>query len=204
MALIDVPYYSLDLAKRIKRVAQGKPLLIIFTHSDFLGVAEVDNWRNSFESVRIVAHDSDAMKGDVERLVGNGPWQVGDFHIHAAPGHTEGSLIVSSRSRSTSFGGDSAGVWEGKLTGFPEMASAARRNQCPYAGLLTMPHSTGTGFLATAYQCSSRVVQKGGSSSTRWQMDWSRPPSPARCLHPEVHCTHVVQPRSCRLMQFLA
>ena len=123
VTLIDISYHSEDLVERIKKVAPGKALRIIFTHSDFLGVAETDNWRKSFETVRILAHEADAMgKGGIEKLGGHGPWNVGNFQIHAAPGHTEGSLIVSSNSRNTTFGGDSAGVWQGKFTGFPEMA----------------------------------------------------------------------------------
>ena len=128
VTLIDVPYYSDVLADRIRSLV-SKELLIIFTHYDFLAVAEVGKWRSAFEDVRIVAHSADVkaledLGGtvDVERLEGLGPWDTGDYKIFMAAGHTEGSLIVSSESLSTSFGGDSAGCWEGKITGFPHMA----------------------------------------------------------------------------------
>ena len=128
VTLIDVPCYSEPLAERIRSLV-SKELLIIFTHYDFLAVAEPQKWRKAFEDVRIVAHSADVKAledlgcaADVERLEGPGPWDIGDFKIYMAAGHTEGSLIVSSESLSTSFGGDTAGCWEGKITGFPSMA----------------------------------------------------------------------------------
>jgi len=122
-ALVDVPYFSDDLVKKIEDVAPEGVSHILFTHSDFIGMAEPDEWRKAFGSVTRVAHSADVSKGSFEVLLeGTGPWHIGDFRIDAAPGHTQGSIIISSCSHSTSFGGDSMGFWEGVPTGYPKMA----------------------------------------------------------------------------------
>mmetsp|Transcript_20607 Transcript_20607/g.56870 ORF Transcript_20607/g.56870 Transcript_20607/m.56870 type:complete len:286 (-) Transcript_20607:168-1025(-) len=129
-ALVDVPYFSEDLVEKIKEVAPEGVTHIMFTHSDFIGMAEPDEWRKAFPAVTRVAHSADVSRGSFEVLLeGAGPWDIGGFRIDAAPGHTQGSIIISSRAKSTSFGGDSMGFWEGAPTGYPKMARFSCREQ---------------------------------------------------------------------------
>jgi len=129
-ALVDVPYYSEELVEEIKGIAPGGVTHILFSHSDFIGMAEPDEWRKAFATVTRVAHPADVNKGSFEILLeGPGPWHVGDFRIDATPGHTQGSVVISSQSSSTSFGGDSMGFWEGRATGYPRMARFSCKEQ---------------------------------------------------------------------------
>lgn len=121
-ALVDVPYFSDDLVEKIKQVAPNGITHILFTHNDFIGMAEPDKWRKAFTSVTRVAHSADVNHDMEIFLEGAGPWHIGDFRIDAVPGHTQGSIIISSQSLSTSFGGDSMGFWDGSPTGYPKMA----------------------------------------------------------------------------------
>eukprot|EP00401_Gymnodinium_catenatum_P018247 CAMPEP_0117555728 /NCGR_PEP_ID=MMETSP0784-20121206/51426_1 /TAXON_ID=39447 /ORGANISM="" /LENGTH=283 /DNA_ID=CAMNT_0005352947 /DNA_START=48 /DNA_END=899 /DNA_ORIENTATION=+ len=128
--LVDVPYFSEELVEDVKNIAPGGIKYVMFTHSDFIGMAEPNEWRRAFPAVTRVAHSADAKSGSMEVLLeGAGPWHIGDLRIDGAPGHTEGSVIISSPALSTSFGGDSMGFWEGKPTGFAGMARFSCRQQ---------------------------------------------------------------------------
>ena len=133
VTLVDAPYFSEQLVGKIKELAPNGLKHIFFTHSDFIGMAEPMEWRKVFPSAKIVAHKEDVLGGGAMEsetlLEGLGPWHFGDYRIDAAPGHTKGSIIISSFPLSTSFGGDSMGFWEGAATGYPKMARYSCREQ---------------------------------------------------------------------------
>jgi len=129
-SLVDVPYFSEGLVEEISKVAPGGLANIFFTHSDFVGMAEPGNWSEACPRVKIVAHHADCIaEGITDKLDGAGPWHIGAYRIDAVPGHTEGSVVISSAARNVSFGGDSMGFWEGRPTGYPKMARHSCRRQ---------------------------------------------------------------------------
>lgn len=119
--LVDPPHFSQELVEAVGAVAPVTHIL--FTHVDFINMAEPEAWSKAIPGLVRVAHAADAGDRDFEVLLqGTGPWSVAGLRVDAAPGHTAGSVIVSSPTSGVSFGGDSMGFWEGRPTGFPKTA----------------------------------------------------------------------------------
>ncbi|CAE7565966.1 nfnB [Symbiodinium sp. CCMP2456] len=129
--LVDVPYYSPDLAAEVRRQGPGGLSHILLTHDDFVGLSDHGTWKRNFPEVVRVAHVSDCKYDDLEmKLSGNGPWDLGVAGLTAyhAPGHSEGSVFYASSKLSALFTGDSFGFWSAP-TGFPRFARFGRARQ---------------------------------------------------------------------------
>ncbi|CAE7775444.1 nfnB [Symbiodinium microadriaticum] len=129
--LVDVPYYSPDLAAEVRRQGPGGLSHILLTHDDFVGMSDHGIWKKNFPEVVRVAHVADCKYDDLEmKLSGTGPWDLGVAGLTAyhAPGHSEGSVFYASSKLSALFTGDSFGFWSAP-TGFPGFARFGRARQ---------------------------------------------------------------------------
>mmetsp|Transcript_63817 Transcript_63817/g.78039 ORF Transcript_63817/g.78039 Transcript_63817/m.78039 type:complete len:227 (-) Transcript_63817:245-925(-) len=125
--LVDVPYYSRELAEAVREYAPGGVSHLLLTHDDFVHMSDHARWRRAFPELIRVAHQADA--GSVEQILkGGGPWQVGEFEAHHVPGHSAGSVFYSHPELSAVFTGDSMGFWS-QPTGFPSHCRFGRDRQ---------------------------------------------------------------------------
>ena len=126
--LVDVPYYSEELAQEIQKHAPKGLKYILLTHDDFVGMSRYAQWKRAFGGQPLcVAHKADARGMDIE-LGGPGPWEVGNFEVHHVPGHSAGSVFFMHHDLSAVFTGDSFGDFNGP-TGFPSFCRFGRDNQ---------------------------------------------------------------------------
>uniref|UniRef100_A0A7S1R4Z7 Metallo-beta-lactamase domain-containing protein n=1 Tax=Alexandrium catenella TaxID=2925 RepID=A0A7S1R4Z7_ALECA len=138
-ALIDVPYYSEDLVKELKRIAPHGVSHLLFTHDDFVGMSRHASWKVAFPRAIRIAHSADCRpQGSLEvELSGSGPWEVAGLRAYHVPGHSKGSVFYASPGRSAVFTGDSAGLWDdlwgglwgGRPNGFGMFNRFGRANQ---------------------------------------------------------------------------
>ena len=126
--LVDVPYYSQELAQEIQKYAPKGLKYILLTHDDFVGMSSYVEWKKAFGGQPLcVAHHADARGMDIV-LDGPGPWEVGNFEVHHVPGHSAGSVFYMHRDLSAVFTGDSFGDFYGP-TGFPSHCRFGRDRQ---------------------------------------------------------------------------
>jgi len=126
--LVDVPYYSEELAQEIQKHAPKGLKYILLTHDDFVGMSHYAEWKKAFGGQPLcVAHLADARGMDIE-LGGPGPWEVGNFEVYHVPGHSAGSVFFMHRDLSAVFTGDSFGDFYGP-TGFPSHCRFGRDRQ---------------------------------------------------------------------------
>lgn len=129
--LVDVPYYSDDLADEVRKLAPRGVSHLLLTHDDFVQMSSHASWKRAFPDAVRVAHHADCARGSVEmELCGRGPWDVAGFRIDHVPGHSEGSVFYTSPELSAVFTGDSIGLWQSQPTGF---ASHCRFGHAPQA-----------------------------------------------------------------------
>lgn len=118
--LVDVPYFSDDLANEVRKLAPGGVTHVLLTHDDFVHLSNHASWKAAFPDAIRVAHCKDCESGSVEvELSGRGPWDVAGFRVQHVPGHSAGSVLYASPEDSAVFAGDSIGFWGNEATGFP-------------------------------------------------------------------------------------
>lgn len=117
--LVDVPYYSEDLADKVRELAPGGVTHLLLTHDDFVQLSDHASWKLAFPDAVRVAHCTDCARDNLEmELSGSGPWDVAGFRVDRVPGHSEGSVFYASPELSAVFTGDSIGLWRNEPTGF--------------------------------------------------------------------------------------
>ncbi|CAE7530541.1 nfnB [Symbiodinium pilosum] len=128
--LVDVPYYSPELAAEVRRQAPGGLSHLLLTHDDFVGMSSHGQWKRDFPELVRVAHSDDCRGQGLEaELSGRGPWELGvGLQAYHLPGHSAGSLFFASPELSALFTGDSLGFWSAP-TGFPAFCRFGRARQ---------------------------------------------------------------------------
>merc|ERR1712032_4745 len=77
MVLVDVPFFSQELAQTLQEEAPGGVSHILLTHDDFVHLSGHEKWKKAFPKAVRVAHSFDVVRGSIEQeLVGYGPWEV--------------------------------------------------------------------------------------------------------------------------------
>mmetsp|Transcript_115665 Transcript_115665/g.322229 ORF Transcript_115665/g.322229 Transcript_115665/m.322229 type:complete len:226 (+) Transcript_115665:58-735(+) len=128
--LVDVPYYSDDLADEVRRLAPDGVTHLLLTHDDFVRMSSHALWKLAFSDLVRVAHGADCARGSVEvELKGSGPWDVAGLRVDHVPGHSEGSVFYTSPDVSAVFTGDSIGLWGNQPTGFGAYCRFGRATQ---------------------------------------------------------------------------
>jgi len=126
--LVDVPYFSEELAQEIRKRAPKGLKYILLTHDDFVRMSPYKEWKSAFAGqASSVAHHIDAQDMDI-LLDGAGPWKVGNFEVHYTPGHSAGHVFYMHRGLSAVFTGDSFADFHGP-TGFPRFCHFALGSQ---------------------------------------------------------------------------